>query len=58
MKKGYSVEYSSFCEKDNCMIVDNYNNENMVYILAIPIEIIKDVTDERTIGVWKIKKLN
>lgn len=58
MEKGYSVEYGSFCKGDNCIILDNNNETNEVYTLAVPFENIELFKDKYTIGVWKIKKLN
>lgn len=57
MKAGFEIENKWFLKNDNCILVDNYPNNNLVYNLPLNIEILSVFKDEQTIGVWKIKTL-
>lgn len=58
MKKGYSVESFNPLSFDNCIIVDNYIDENCVVNTPLNKAYIKEFKDSFTIGVWKIKNKN
>ncbi len=58
MKKGYSVDNGPIFENDKCILVDNDKINNEVLNLPLKECDINEFSDENTIGVWKIKKLN
>lgn len=58
MRKGYTISNGEIFENDECILVDNDNKLNEVSNLPLREYEISEFTDEMTIGVWKIKKLN
>lgn len=58
MKKGYSVENFNALSNDNCIAVDNYNDDNCVCNTPVPYRNIEYYKTKETIGVWKIKNKN
>lgn len=58
MKKGYRIENDSIEKYDDCIIVDNYNNINVIFNVPIENRRIEEFKDINTIGVWKIKNKN
>lgn len=58
MKPNYKIIYGSVCNDDEILIVDNYDNYNQIFIIGSYGVLNKVLTDNHTIGVWKVKTKN
>lgn len=58
MKKGYSVDNICYIKDADCIIIKNYESINLIANYWYNFNILKDIINDNSIGVWKIKNKN